>query len=149
MTSTDWPDAGTLATIASIISAFAVTMLFFRVQRELQMKDQREINWIPWADRLLLAAAMLALLLVLIPLVTTQPGSWIRDRLPGPACGASVFLVACYPWALLAHYRLIPSGSGRGASPRFNPERSELVVVLVAVFGAAAIAFWSYLSYVA
>jgi hypothetical protein len=40
-------DAATLATIASVISAFGAAMLFFRIQRELSMKEQGEQIWLP------------------------------------------------------------------------------------------------------
>ena len=55
-------DTGTLATVASIISAFGAAMLFFRIQRELDMKKQGERIWLPVADWLLVAATVVSLL---------------------------------------------------------------------------------------
>jgi hypothetical protein len=43
----DMADPGTLSTIASIISAFGAAMLFFRIQRELQMRKSGERVWLP------------------------------------------------------------------------------------------------------
>ena len=40
-----------------------------RIQRELRMNQCGEINWIPWADRLLLGAGWVSLLLVILPFV--------------------------------------------------------------------------------
>ena len=141
-TSSVWPDLGTLATVASVIAAFAITMIFFRVQRELQMHEQLEINWIPWADLMLLLAAVVALLLVLLPLVAAHPSSWLHQRLPGPACAAAILLVAGYPFALFAHYRLILGRGRRG--PRVNPEPGERFVVLASLAAAGATALWAF-----
>jgi len=63
-------DRGTLATIASIISAFGVPMLYFRIERELRMRKKEEIVWLPAADWLLVGATLVSLLLVIVPLVT-------------------------------------------------------------------------------
>lgn len=66
-------DASSLATIASIISAFGGAMLFFRIQRELAMQGAGEPIWIPWADRLLIAATLISLLLVVVPMRAAGP----------------------------------------------------------------------------
>ena len=137
-----WPDTGTLASVASMIAAFGVAMLFFRIQRELQMQKAGELNWIPWADWLLLGSSLSALLLVILPLVASQPLSWAHRFLPGPACAAAVVLLAAYPVAILAHYQFI-FAFGR-THPRINPEPSEKVVVLGALLVAAGTAFWAY-----
>jgi hypothetical protein len=63
------PDAATLSTIASIITAAGVTMLFFRVQREAEMERRGYQTWIPYADRLLLGATVVAIGLVLVPVL--------------------------------------------------------------------------------
>lgn len=137
-----WPDTGTLSTIAGIIAAFSVSMIFFRVQREIQMHDSGEINWVPWADLLLLLSAFLSLICVLLPLVAAHPSSWAYQRLPSPACAAAVVLVAAYPVAILAHYRFIFGGGRNG--PRENPEPSEQRVVLLALLSALTTAAWAY-----
>lgn len=137
-----WPDNGTLSTVASIIAAFGVTMLFFRIQRELQMQEVRELNWIPWADWLLLCASLAALLFVLLPLVASHQTSWAYRFLPPSACAASIVLLAAYPVAILAHYQFI-FAFGR-TLPRKNPEPSEAVIVVLAVVAAAGTAYWAY-----
>ena len=137
-----WPDTGTLATIASVIAAFCVSMTFFRVQREIQMHGNGEINWIPWADWLLLLASFLSLVCVLLPLVAAHPESWAYQRVPGPACAATIVLVANYPLAILAHYRFILGGGRSG--PRNNPEPSERWIVWFALALSFATATWSY-----
>ena len=131
-------DAATLATIASIISGFGIAMLVFRIQRELQMHEQLEVNWIPWADRLLIVATPISLLLVVFPLVTFGPTSFWVLRIASAACAAASLMVAGYVPGILAHYRLfLVSHRER---QRRNPEPAERVVV-IAVFAAALLAF--------
>jgi hypothetical protein len=106
------------------------------------MHAELEINWIPWADLMLLLAATIALLLVLLPLVAADPISWVHRRLPAPSCAAAILLVAAYPFALFAHYRLILGRGGSG--PRSNPEPGEKLLVLLSLVVAGATAIWTY-----
>jgi hypothetical protein len=122
-------DASTLATIASVISGFGVAMLFFRIQRELSMHEQLEVNWIPWADRLLIGATLISLFLVVVPLVALRATSLFKGRLPSAACAAASIMVGGYVLAILAHYRLFLGRHRRG--PRSNPEPAEAAVVCV------------------
>ena len=139
-----WPDAATLATIASVIAAFSVTMVFFRVQREIDMGKEGEMNWMPWADRMLIAACSIALVFVLLPLVATKPVWPIYRMLPSAACAAAVVLLACYPFALLAHYRVILAfKNGVGEGQRVNPEPGEELVVRFASAFATVAAVWT------
>jgi uncharacterized membrane protein YhaH (DUF805 family) len=128
-------DVGALATVASLIAAFGGALLVFRIQREIQMHDQMEIQWIPWADRLLVGATLTALLLVLLPLtaLTNRPGR-LAD-LPSAACAAAVLMVAGYIFAILAHYRLL--FGRRRSGPRLNPEPAERWIVLATLLLAA------------
>jgi len=142
MISTAWPDTGTMSTMASIIAAFGVAMLFFRIQRELQMQKAGELNWIPWADWLLLFASLMALLFVLLPLVAAHQTSWAYKFMPPSACAASIVLLAAYPVAILAHYQFI-FAFGR-TLPRINPEPSEAIIVVLAVLAAVGAAYWAY-----
>ena len=106
------------------------------------MQKAGELNWIPWADWLLLGASLCALLLVILPILAAHPSSWAQRYLPGPACAAAVVLLAAYPVAILAHYQFIFS-FGRSL-PRINPEPSEKIVVILALLIAGATAFWAY-----
>jgi hypothetical protein len=132
------PDAATLTTIASIVSGFGIAMLFFRIQRELQIREQLEVNWIPWADRLLIAATLISLLLVIFPLVAFSATSTVVLRFASASCAAASLMVAGYVFGILAHYRLLLGKHREG--PRQNPEPAERVVVY-AVIAAALLAF--------
>ncbi len=126
-------EASDLLTVASILAAFGSAMLFFRIQRELTMHDRAEIQWIPWADWLLILATLISLLGVILPIFFSA-----GLRLPLAAASAATVLVAGYVIAILAHCRII-LGFGRNG-PRTNPEPGELVIVLV-VAAAAALVF--------
>lgn len=136
-----WPDTGTIAAIASIVAAFSVTMLVFRVQRELGMPKRGVGSWIPPADQLLLVTSTLALVAVLLPLVAAHPSSWVHQCLPAPACAALVILLGAYPFALLAHYRFIFSGDRQGV--RGPSEPGEVRVITTAVVLAIFTFAWS------
>jgi hypothetical protein len=127
-------DAGTLANIASVISAFGAAMLFFRIQRENDMRQKGEIVWLPFADWLLVAATALCLLLVIVPLVSSA-----NLRLPAAAAGSAAFLVAGYIPAIMAHYRIVFDRKREG--PRHNPEPTERILV----WGTGAVALLFFL----
>ena len=131
-------DAATLATIASIISGFGIAMLFFRIQRELQMREQLEFNWIPWADRLLIGATLTSQLLVVFPLVAFSATSTVVVKCASAGCAAASLMAAGYVLGILAHYRLLFGKRRKG--PRVNPEPAERVIVF-AVVTAALLAF--------
>jgi hypothetical protein len=136
-----WPDTGTLAAIASIVAGFSVTMLAFRIQREIGMPGRGVGSWIPPADQLLLVTSTLALVAVLLPLVAAHPSSWAHQCLPAAACAALVILLAAYPFALLAHYRLIFSGGRTGV--RGPSEPNEVRVIAVSLVLATLTFAWS------
>ena len=135
----DQVDPGAISTTASIISGFGVAMLFFRIQRELQMHEKDEPIWIPWADRLLIGATLISLLLALLPLVASRGFSFAM-RIATAACGGSIVLVAGYVLAILAHYRLL-WGRGR-IGPRHNPEPAERAVVYSSTSLAVVCTAW-------
>src|SRR5258708_39254179 len=129
------PDAGTLASFASVIAAFSAAMLFFRIQRENDMRQRGEVVWLPVADWLLVAGTVLCLLLVIVPVVT-----FANRTLPSAAAGAPALLVAGYIPAIMAHYRIV-FGSQR-TGPRDNPEPAEGAIALVTSVAAVAFFIW-------
>ncbi|MCZ6758853.1 MAG: hypothetical protein O7D29_00545 [Gemmatimonadetes bacterium] len=130
------PEPAVLATVAGIIAGIGSAMLLFRLQRELHMAKEGESIWIPWADRLLGAATLIALLAVLLPLVSGLPPEPWRTRLASAFCTVAVLLVAGYIPAALAHYRLLFGASRSG--PRSNPEPGERGITWFFVALAAA-----------
>jgi hypothetical protein len=129
-------DNGALATIASIVAAFGAAMLSFRVQRELEVRQQGERNWIPWADRLLIGATLASLWLVILPLVWMTHSYPPVAALERAACAASAIMLGGYIFALLAHYRFVWGGKQSG--PLRNPEPAERLAVWVTLAVATA-----------
>lgn len=124
-------DDSILATIASIIAGFGAAMLFFRIQRELQMSKNNEVTWIPWADWLLIFATIFSLLMVIFPIVTVSSRSGILKSLPAAGCSAASIMVTGYILGILAHYRLI---FGRNRSgPRESPEPAEKIIAFFCI----------------
>jgi hypothetical protein len=121
---------GMLADIAAIIAGFGSAMLFFRIDRELRMGERNEVTWIPWADWLLIAATLVSLLLVILPVVALDSRPGLLENLPAAGCAATSIMVAGYIFGILAHYRLI-FGRNR-AGPRGNPEPAEMILVFIA-----------------
>jgi len=89
-------------TIASILSGFGVTVLMFRVQREIHVGETSPESpiWLAWADHLILAAVVLSLLLVVLPLIVLGESSRVLAVAAG-SCAAAAILVAAYPFAIL------------------------------------------------
>jgi hypothetical protein len=137
-------DASTLATIASVISAFGAALLFFRIQ-QLHMQKERECIQLPVADWLLVAATLMCLLLVIVPLV-----SFRATNLPAAAAGSAAILVAGYVFASLAHYRILFGyerlfWGKRREGARAHPEPSERYLLIAASFFASLFFLWRLL----
>jgi len=144
----------------------------FRIQREIQVKEAllrdwkeeakqqgRQVNeeelleeaatyrWIPWADRLLIGAVTVALLLVLLPvaLVGSKSSSW-GGRLPAAGRSAPTVALAGYIPALLGPLQVrSPSHSQLDLvwdpirPHRYNVEPAEKAIVKVsAILGLVA-----------
>lgn len=131
-------------TVASILSGFCISVFMFRVQRELLVRDRYpdQMNWLAWADYLIVSAIVLSLALVVLPLVAIpQPSRFVFSVAAGTCAAACVLLIA-YPFAILDHYR-IEIGTWRtrhGESPqtRHKGEPIERVIVVIAAITAAA-----------
>jgi hypothetical protein len=132
-------------TVAGLISGFGVTVFMFRIQRELQVRNQHPDwpNWLAWADYLVLGAIVIAIVFVVQPLMFFQePGVRVYAFARG-GCAAASLLMLAYPFAILDHYR-IEIGAwriARGEKPtaRHKGEPIEKVITIVAALGAAAL----------
>jgi len=139
-------DPGTLATVASVVAGFGVAMLFFRIQRELQIREKVEPQWIPWADRLLIGATLASVLLVLLP-VLAFPQQEPALRTAVAVCAGLAILIAGYVFGILAHYRLVLGRHRNTTHPeRENPEPAERVIVLVSLVLALFVVFGVFIT---
>lgn len=129
-----------LATVAGIIAGIGTAVLPFRVHRELLMAEKREPVWLPWADHLLVAATLVSLLLVLLPVVLGLSLKPLGLRLASAGCAFALVLTAGYVPAVLAHYRIMFGKARTG--PRQNPEPAErFIVVLCVVLASLSFGF--------
>lgn len=106
------PHQDILITAASTIAGFGAVIFAFRLQRETtiaaeNMKkpiEQREPNWVPVSDWLVIVAVVASLTLVVAPLVLTPPPSEKTVRFSSAVCSAAAVLLAGYIPCILAHY---------------------------------------------
>jgi peptidoglycan biosynthesis protein MviN/MurJ (putative lipid II flippase) len=142
-------------TVASILSGFSISVLMFRLQRELGVRERHPDwpNWLAWADYLVLATIVLSVLLVVVPLVAfSEPTEFVFSIAAG-TCAATSLLLLAYPFAILDHYGIEIGGWRRKASDnveiRHKGEPIERMVVILAsliavlVF-AAIVLLWKY-----
>ena len=126
------PDAATLSTIASLVTAAGVTMFSFRIQREAAMAATGQRTWIPLADWLLIGATLIAIVIVLLPILLFD-SDFVGRRVPTAACGAALVALAGYVVALPAHYRLILSAGRTGPRPYVEGPERTIVIATVTV----------------
>ena len=132
-------------TVASILSGFGISVFMFRIQRELRVRDEHPEwpNWLAWADYLILAAILLSLLLVVLPLTAIAEPGRLAYSVAAGSCAAASLLVAAYPFAILDHYRIeIGTWRTRKGEPPQERHKSEpverLIVVAAAVLATVA-----------
>ena len=116
--------------VSALIAGFGMMMLYFRIERELKMRERGEPIWIPWADWLLISASVISLTAVILPLLLLDQhvASYLVE-ITKLACSISILFVVGYFFSILTHYRLIWGGGRKG--PRQNPEPSEKVVIII------------------
>src|SRR5262245_48512820 len=128
-------DAGTLLTAASIVGALGTSVLVFRLQRELQVAENGGHTWIPWADRLIIAAISLSFLVVVVLLISRSP---TIIGLASAVVASAAVLGAGYPFAVLAHYRFLRPPINK--PQRTNPEGVERHIVIICAVVAVLVA---------
>ena len=130
--------ADSYLTIAGILAGFGITVLMFRIQRELHVREKHPgwPNWLAWADYLVFGAILLSLIFVVLPLSALGDSNAVLAVAAGSS-GAAAVLMAAYPFAILDHYR-IEIGAHRKRD-RDKGEPIEKVIVVCAVAVAAAV----------
>lgn len=140
--------ADSYLTVASLLAGFGVTVLMFRIQRELYVleKDPPGPTWLAWADYLVIVAIVQSLLLVVLPLIVSGGKNAHINAVAAGGCASAVALVAAYPVAILDHYR-IEWGKEREPT-RAKGEPLERIIVICAAlvgagtFGAIVVSRW-------
>ena len=132
-----------LLTAAAVIVGFGITVIMFRVQREIQVQEKGEPSWLAWSDYLILGSIFLTIGLAILPLLMLPWVSTLTRSLAASACVAAFILQAGYVFGILAHYRIEIGRKRKG--PREKGEPAErLIVKLSAVFAGIgfAIVMW-------
>jgi len=126
-------------TVASILSGFGISVLMFRIQRELHMRERHpdSPNWLAWADYLVIGSVTLSLLFVVLPLVAFPAPGKNALALAAGSCAAATILLAGYPPAILDHYRIEIGANRKGEGNKGEP--IEKALVLLAAFIAVAV----------
>lgn len=128
-----------LSNLAALIVGFGVAVFVMRITREIEMGERGERQWVPWADRLLIGAVVASLSAVVILLVREGSGTRLGTAL---ILGPVVCLIG-YPFALLAHYRLLPPERWKSdKSLRDNPDGWEGPIVIVTVVAALGLTLY-------
>lgn len=124
-------------TVASILSGFGVTVLMFRIQRELHVREKHPDwpNWLAWADYLVLGAIVLSLIFVVLPIVAVSEPSGRVLSVAAGSCGAAAILLAGYPFAILDHYR-IEIGAKRSGDRKKGEPLERFIVMAVSILAA-------------
>lgn len=139
-------DPGSIITAASIVAGFGVTVLMFRLQRELAISDANwrrrkqesttvtdTATWLPLADLLVLVAVLMALLVGVAPLLMSASPSANDLSEAAAASAAATVLLAGYVPSILAHYNMLVGLD----KTRRNPQPLEAIFVLATVTWAA------------
>jgi len=125
--------------VAAIVFGFGVTVIMFRIQRELQMQKENEPTWIAYSDYLILASIFASLFFVLLPVLVVPKHEHIIT-IARAGCAAALILQAGYIPSILAHYRIGFGKNRHGA--RANPEPAERKFVwLCAIFATGCFSF--------
>ena len=136
--------------VAAITAGFGVSVLMFRIQRELTVvnePDDPSLNWLPWADWLILGSISLSLIGVILPLVIFKAPDQLKFSVAAASCAAGTVLLAAYPFAIIDHYRLI-WGKRRWRKSMRNviAEPGEKVIVIAAALIAAGAFIFTFRS---
>lgn len=99
--------SGDLIAAAALIVGFAVTVIMFRVQRELWVQENHPDwpNWLAWSDYLILGSVVLAIS-SLVVILFLPPLTPTRRAIGAASCVSAIILQAGYIPGILAHYRI-------------------------------------------
>lgn len=124
------PTPGDLIAVAALIVGFAVTVIMFRVQRELWVQERHPKwpNWLSWSDYLIVASVVLAIVALVVLLAI--PGiTQYRRAIAASSCVAAIILQAGYIPGILAHYRIEIGRHRTGDRQKGEPAEKAIVCV--------------------
>jgi hypothetical protein len=106
-------------TVIGFVIAFALAALVIRLQREIEMRDKGERNWLTCADELVVVATALAgIAFIAVFALPSQP--YIASIILMLLIGATILEVGYIP-SILAHYRIVFGTNQVGLRQRCEP----------------------------
>ena len=138
-------EAGNLISVASIVAGFGITVIMFRVQRELSIQESRPTlrSTLAWSDYLIIASVFLALLGSVEVLLLDPAVPHYLQAVAAAACAAAVFLQVGYIPGILFHYG-IRYGRNSTIDDRQSGEPGERAIVILSAVVALLVAAWVF-----
>jgi hypothetical protein len=127
--------SGDLIAVAAILVGFGLTVIMFRLQRELYVQEQHPQwpNWLAWSDYLILASMLVAVFFVVLPILAFPVVTRMREALASAACISAIILQVGYIPAILAHYRIEIGRSRTGDRQKGEPTERLYVYLSIAL----------------
>ena len=124
-------DLGTVWAAAGVLAGLQITAFTLRITREVTVGGRGDKTWLPLADVLNLLSLLITMLGVFVAPIVAVGGS----TFPVKAFGASVILLAGYPFALAGHYDMYNIRTSR-SMVYCPPQERAVLVIVIAVLGA-------------
>jgi len=118
-----------LWTVASILLGFQLTAFSWRISREIAVRDEGDVNWLPPADILNYVSMAVVVIGVFVLPILGFADLALTQRL----FGLGLLLFLGYPFALAGHYSLFKPGLAKVA---YFPLQERLVLVIVLLTSA-------------
>jgi hypothetical protein len=86
--------SGDFIAVGAILVGFGLTVIMFRLQRELDVQEQHPQwrTWLAWSDYLILASMLLAVFFVVLPVLAFPAVTRMREALASAACISAIIL---------------------------------------------------------
>ena len=114
-------------TAAGVLIGFQVTTFVWRISREVNVGEQKDITWLPPADILNLSSMVVAMVGVFVlPILDLVGVNFMKFSF-----GLAVLLFISYPFALAGHYDMYNNKTQR--SFLYFPSQERVVVIITTI----------------
>jgi hypothetical protein len=134
---------GDIIAASAIIIGFGLTVIMFRIQRELLVRENPDKypgwpSWLAWSDYLILFSALLGFGAVVLVL------AFSLLALASAFCAAAVILQSAYFPAILAHYRIEIGKNRTGKRQKGEPAEKWIVRLATVIALIISILVWQH-----
>jgi hypothetical protein len=134
---------GDIIAASAIIVGFGLTVIMFRIQRELLVRENPDKYpgwpiWLAWSDYLILFSALLGFGAVVLVL------AFSLLAIASAFCAAAVILQFAYFPAILAHYRIEIGKNRTGKREKGEPWEKWIVRLAAVIALIVAILVWQH-----